>query len=111
MDLVLSGDGALDNTGGIIQSAGNLSLGAGTYTGSISSMLTSGGDMGLFLSGDVVNAGHIDAGGNLALAAHSITNLVGQSADSPAVISAKGQTLALTAQAITNAGAIQALAI
>ncbi|NVN02093.1 two-partner secretion domain-containing protein [Asaia spathodeae] len=108
MDLALSGDGALDNTGGIIQSAGNLSVGAGAYTGSIASMLTSSGDMGLSLSGDVVNAGHIDAGGNLALAAHSITNLVGQSADSPAVISTKGQTLALTAQAITNAGAIQA---
>ncbi len=108
MDIALSRDGALDNTGGIIQSAGNLSLGAGAYTGSIASMLTSSGDMGLLLSGDVVNAGHIDAGGNLTLTAQSITNLTGQSADSPAVISAKGQTLALTAQTVTNAGAIQA---
>ncbi len=108
MDITLTGDGALDNTGGIIQSTGNLSLGAGAYTGSISSMLTSGGDMGLLLTGDVMNAGHIDAGGNLTLAAQGITNLAGQSADSPAVISAKGQTLALTAQTIANAGAIQA---
>ncbi|WP_025824754.1 beta strand repeat-containing protein [Asaia astilbis] len=108
MDLRLTGDGALDNTGGIIQSADALRLEGGSYLGSTSSMLASGSIMGLTLGGALTNAGHVDAGGDLTLNAAEIVNQAGASAEAPAVISGKGQSVALTAGSISNAGAIQA---
>ncbi|BCK76870.1 outer membrane protein [Acetobacter aceti NRIC 0242] len=105
-DLSLNGasGSSVTNAGGTLETANNLTLTAGSYSGAGASRLTAGQAMTLSLSGSMENGGNIAAVHDVSVTAASLTN------DANAVLASTSGNLALAISGdagLVNAGTIQ----